>query len=46
MKAQCLICATGREGCNGRRAAGLPCQGGVVLQRTPCGAPDWQSGCV
>jgi hypothetical protein len=40
-KAQCLICATGREGCNGRRAAGLPCQDGVVLQRTSCGPQNW-----
>ena len=42
-KAQCLICATGREGCNGRRAAGLPCQDGVVLQRTSCIRPLWQN---
>lgn len=42
-RAQCLICATGREGCNGRRAAGLPCQDGAVLQRTSCGPPLWSN---
>ena len=30
IKAQCRKCATGREGCDGRRAAGLPCQDGAV----------------
>ena len=35
-KARCLECVNSREGCNGRRAAGLPCQDVLVSQYTSC----------